>query len=118
MVEIKEPEGAQEAEECVKCHLKVNPAVVAAFQASTMGRRGIQNEAVYEEVKKQRAPKEKDERRKGFLVRNGQITCVLCHGDNHSTITETRGRVANAVCAGCHDTVDKEYEKGGGPGFP
>lgn len=113
-VGIKEPEGAQEAEECVKCHLKVNPAVVAAFQASTMGRRGVQNERVYEEVKKQRAPKEKEERRKGFLVRNGQITCVLCHGDNHSTITETRGRVANAVCAGCHDTVDKEYEKGGG----
>lgn len=113
-VEIKEPEGVQEAEDCVKCHLKVTPALVAAFQASTMGRRGVQNQAVYEEVKKQRAPKEKEERRKGFLSRNGQITCVLCHGDNHTTITETRGRVAGAVCAGCHDTVDKEYEKGGG----
>jgi hypothetical protein len=39
---------------------------------------------------------------------------VCCAGDNHSTITETRGRVANAVCAGCHESVDKEYEKEGG----
>ena len=114
VVEIKEPEGVQEAEQCVKCHLKVNPGLVAAFQASTMGKRGVQNQAVYEEVKRLRAPKEKTEQRKGLLVRNGQITCVSCHGDNHTTITETRGRVANAVCAGCHDSVDKEYEKGGG----
>ena len=113
-VEIKEPEGVQEAAECVKCHLKVNPNQVAAFQSSTMGRRGVQNQTVYDEVKKLRAPKEKAEERKGLLVRNGQITCVLCHGDNHTTITETRGRVANAVCAGCHESVDKEYEKGGG----
>ncbi|MBI1788966.1 MAG: hypothetical protein HYR60_15645 [Acidobacteria bacterium] len=114
VVEIKEPDGVQEPEQCVKCHQKVNPNLVAAFQASTMGRSGIQNQAVYDEVKKQRAPKEKTERRKAFLVRNGQISCVLCHGDNHTTITQTRGRVANAVCGGCHDTIDQEYEKGGG----
>ena len=113
-VEIKEPQGVQVAEQCVKCHLKVNPSLVAAFQASTMGRRGVQNQLVYDEVNKLRAPKEKDEHREGLLVSNGQITCVLCHGDNHTTITETRGRVANAVCAGCHESVDKEYEKGGG----
>ena len=112
--EIKEPKGVQEAEECIKCHQKFTPGLVAAFQASSMGRSGIQNPAINEEVKKQRAPKEKTEKRKAFLVRNGQITCVLCHGDNHTTITETRGRVSNAVCGGCHDTIDQEYEKGGG----
>lgn len=112
--EIKEPQGVQEPEECIKCHQKVNPSLAEAFQASSMGRSGIQNQAIYEEVKKQRAPKEKTERRKGFLVRNGQINCVLCHGDNHTTITETRGRVSNAVCGGCHDSIDQEYEKGGG----
>lgn len=117
VVEIKEPEGVQEAGECVKCHQKVTPNLVAAFQASTMGHTGIQNPGIYEEVKKQRAPKEKTEKRKAFLVRDGQITCVLCHGDNHTTITETRGRVANAVCGGCHDTIDQEYEKGGGHTF-
>jgi hypothetical protein len=116
-VEIKEPEGVQEAGECVKCHQKVTPNLVTAFLASSMGRAGIQNPAVYEEVKKQRAPNEKTEKRPAFLVRNGKITCVLCHGDNHTTITQTRGRVANAVCGGCHDSVDKEYEKGGGHGF-
>jgi len=117
VVEIKEPEGVQEAEECVKCHQKVTPNLVAAFQASSMGHTGIQNPGIYEEGKQQRAPKEKTEKRKAFLVRNGQINCVLCHGDNHTTITETRGRVANAVCGGCHDTIDKEYEKGGGHTF-
>lgn len=117
VVEIKEPEGVQEAEECVKCHQKVTPNLVAAFQASTMARAGIQNPGIYEEVKKQRAPKEKTEKRKAFIVRNGQITCVLCHGDNHTTITQTRGRVANAVCGGCHVAIDQEYEKGGGHTF-
>jgi len=116
-VEIKEPEGVQEAGECVKCHQKVTPALVAMFLASSMGREGIQNPTVYEEVKKQRAPNEKTEKRPAFLVRNGKISCVLCHGDNHTTITQTRGRVANAVCGGCHDSVDKEYEKGGGHSF-
>lgn len=115
--EIKEPEGEQEAEECVQCHLKVNPAVVAMFRASTMGKKGVQNRAVYDEVKRQRAPKEETETRKGYLVRKGRITCVLCHGDDHSTITETSGRVADAVCGGCHDAIDKEYEKGGGHTF-
>lgn len=114
VVEIKEPQGVQEVGQCIKCHLKVNPNAVAAFLSSTMGRRGIQNQTVFDEVKRLRAPKEKTERRKAFLVRNGQISCVLCHGDNHTTITETRGRVANAVCAGCHESVDKEYEKSGG----
>ena len=117
VVEIKEPEGVQEAGECVKCHQKFTPNLVAAFQASSMGSPGIQNPAVYEEVKKQRAPKEKTEKRKAFLVANGQITCVLCHGDNHTTITQTRGRVADAVCGGCHDSVDQEYTKGGGHSF-
>ena len=116
-VEIKEPEGVQEAGECVKCHQKVTPNLVTAFLNSSMGRAGIQNPGVYEEVKKQRAPNEKTEKRPAFLVRNGKITCVLCHGDNHTTITQTRGRVANAVCGGCHDTVDQEYEKGGGHSF-
>jgi len=117
VVEIKEPEGVQEAGECVKCHQKFTPNLVAAFQASSMGSPGIQNPGVYEEVKKQRAPKEKTEKRKAFLVVNGQITCVLCHGDNHTTITQTRGRVADAVCGGCHDSVDQEYTKSGGHSF-
>ena len=112
--EIKEPEGVQEAQECIKCHQKFSPGLVEAYLSSSMGRPGIQNQAINEEVKKQRAPKEKTEKRKAFLVRNGQITCVLCHGDNHTTITETRGRVSNAVCGGCHDAIDQEYEKGGG----
>jgi hydroxylamine dehydrogenase len=116
-VEIKEPEGVQEAGECVKCHQKVTPNLVVEFLNSTMGRAGIQNPGIYEEVKKQRAPKEKTEKRPAFLVKNGKITCVLCHGDNHTTITQTRGRVANAVCGGCHDSVDQEYEKGGGHSF-
>jgi hydroxylamine dehydrogenase len=115
--EIKEPEGEQEAEDCVKCHMKVTPALVAMFQASTMGKKGVQNSAIYEEVKKQRAPKEETETREGFLVRKGQITCVLCHGNDHSTITETSGRVADAVCGGCHDAIDEEYNKGGGHTF-
>lgn len=115
--EIKEPQGEQEAEDCVKCHMKVNPALVAMFQASTMGKEGVQNREIYEEVKQQRAPKEETETRKGFLVRKGQITCVLCHGNDHSTITETNGRVADAVCGGCHDAIDKEYVKGGGHTF-
>ena len=115
--EIKEPEGEQDAEECINCHLKVNPAVVAMFRASTMGKKGVQNRAVYDEVKRQRAPKEETETRKGFFVSKGQISCVLCHGDDHSTITETSGRVSDAVCGGCHDTIDKEYDKGGGHTF-
>lgn len=115
--EVEEPEGEQEAEDCIKCHLKVNPTVVYMFQASTMGKRGVQNQAVYDEVKRQRAPKEATETRKGFLVRNGQISCVLCHGNDHTVITETNGRVADAACGGCHDTIDKEYDKGGGHSF-
>ena len=115
--EIQEPEGEQEAEECVKCHLKVNPAVVTMFHASTMGKRGVQNQRVYDEVKRQRAPKEETEDRKGFLVEKGQISCVLCHGNDHTTITETHGRVADAVCGGCHETIHDEYEKGGGHSF-
>ncbi len=116
-VEIKEPQGVQDPEECIKCHQKFAPALVAAFQASSMGKPGVQNQPIYEEAKKQQAAKEKSELRKGYVVKNGHINCIACHGDNHTTISETRGRVANAVCGGCHDAIDKEYEKGGGHSF-
>jgi len=57
VVEIKEPEGVQEAGECVKCHQKFTPNLVAAFQASSMGSPGIQNPGVYERSRSSALPK-------------------------------------------------------------
>lgn len=112
---IERPEGIQKPEECIKCHAKVTPGVVAAFLQSTMGRTGIQNREVYQQVKKAREAAEKKEG--AFKVEQGRIQCVHCHGEDHDQINETQGRVQDAVCGGCHKQVYEDYELVGGHSY-
>lgn len=112
---VERPEGIQQPEECIKCHAKVTPGVVAAFLKSTMGRPGIQNREVYKQVKKAR---EAAEKKKGaFKVEQGRINCVHCHGEDHDQINQTQGRVQDAVCGGCHKQVYEDYDLGGGHSY-
>jgi hydroxylamine dehydrogenase len=75
---------------------------VAQFEASAMGRPGIQNPRVK------------------FPTR--QITCAACHGTNHDDIMASKGRVPETTCGACHQEIYKEavldagHSYGPGPG--
>jgi hydroxylamine dehydrogenase len=83
------PHGALRPESCAPCHAKLEPTIVRQFEASAMGRPGTQNPLV-----------EYPQR---------QITCANCHGTDHDLIMANKGRVPEAMCAGCHAQIYKEH---------
>jgi hydroxylamine dehydrogenase len=83
------PHGVLDQATCAACHRKLNPTIVAQFEASAMGRAGVQNPRVK------------------FAV--SQMTCAGCHGTNHDEIMATKGRVPETVCAGCHREIYQEH---------
>ena len=83
------PQGEQRPESCAPCHLRLNPTIVAQFEASAMGRPGTQNARV---VHARRA-----------------FNCADCHGTNHTTISASKGRVPELKCAECHAQIYKEH---------
>lgn len=96
------PKGNLDPTTCLECHRKFNPMIVAQFEQSAMGMAGTQNPRV---VYPQR-----------------QITCANCHGTDHDLIMQTRGRVAETMCAACHPQIYKDavldagHSYGPGPG--
>jgi hydroxylamine dehydrogenase len=99
------PKGVLDQATCAECHRRLNPTIVAQFEASAMGKAGVQNPRV-----KLPTPK---------LT---QMTCAGCHGTDHDHIMATKGRVAETVCAACHAEIYKEavtdagHSYGPGPG--
>ncbi len=83
------PRGTLDPGSCGGCHRKVNPVVVAQFEASAMGKAGTQNPRVAYPVK--------------------QLTCANCHGTNHDEIMAAKGRVPETTCAACHAEIYKEH---------
>lgn len=83
------PRGVLDQTSCATCHVKVNPTIVHQFEASAMGRPGVQNPRV--------------------KFTRSQITCAACHGTNHDEIMATKGRVPEATCGACHQEIYKEH---------
>ena len=96
------PHGQQDPASCAACHRKVNPTIVAQFEASAMGKPGMQNPRVTYPIK--------------------QITCANCHGTDHDLIMATKGRVPESMCGACHGDIYKDavadagHSYGPGPG--
>ncbi len=96
------PHGVLDQKICAECHRKLHPAIVAQFEASAMGKAGVQNPRVH------------------FAA--AQITCAACHGTNHDEIMATKGRVPETTCGACHQQIYKEavldtgHSYGPGPG--
>jgi hydroxylamine dehydrogenase len=85
------PHGDLAQQSCAECHRRLNPTIVAQFEASAMGRAGLQNPRVD-------AP--------GGIK---QLTCAACHGTNHDEIMASKGRVPEATCGACHQQIYKEH---------
>jgi len=83
------PHGPLEPQTCAPCHARFNPVIVSQFEASAMGRPGVQNPRV-----------------KFPLSR---LTCANCHGTDHDEIMATRGRVPETICGACHQQIYKEH---------
>jgi hydroxylamine dehydrogenase len=83
------PRGVLDQKTCAECHRKLHPTIVAQFEASAMGKAGVQNPRVQ--------------------VQPDQMTCAGCHGTNHDDIMATKGRVAETTCAACHAEIYKEH---------
>jgi hydroxylamine dehydrogenase len=83
------PRGVVDARQCAGCHLKLQPTIVQQFEASAMGRAGVQNPRV--------------------AFPGPQLNCASCHGTNHDEITATRGRVPETTCGACHQEIYKEH---------
>jgi hypothetical protein len=83
------PRGALDPGSCSGCHRTVNPAIVAQFEASAMGKAGTQNPRVAYPLK--------------------QLTCANCHGTDHDEIMATLGRVPETTCAACHAEIYQEH---------
>ena len=96
------PRGVLDQATCAECHRRLNPTIVAQFEASAMGKAGVQNPRV--------------------KIPTPQMTCAGCHGTNHDEIMATKGRVPETTCAGCHAEIYKEavtdagHSYGPGPG--
>ena len=96
------PHGVLDRQSCAGCHQRYNPTIVRQFESSAMGRSGKQNPRV-------------DYPRQ-------EITCADCHGADHDTIMQTKGRVPESTCGGCHPAIykdhvaDKGHSYGPGPG--
>ncbi|HET6342157.1 MAG TPA: multiheme c-type cytochrome [Gemmatimonadota bacterium] len=95
------PGGVLDAATCAECHRGLHPTIVQQFEASAMGRAGIQNARV-------------DQR--------PTLTCADCHGTDHDEIMAAQGRVPETTCAGCHAQIyqdhvlDAGHSYGPGPG--
>jgi len=83
------PKGTLAPASCAECHRALHPTIVAQFEASAMGRAGVQNPRV--------------------SFPTPQLTCANCHGTNHDEITATRGRVPETTCGACHPEIYKEH---------
>lgn len=84
------PKGEQTAASCIECHRKANPVLVAQYESSAMFKPGRQNP---------RIPKTTPEAN----------SCAICHGTNHTEITQVKGRVSEKVCAACHAEIYKDH---------
>ena len=84
------PHGVLAETTCAECHRRLNPTIVAQFEASAMARPGAQNPRVV-------VPGVKE------------LTCAACHGTNHDDIMAAKGRVPEAVCGACHQQIYKEH---------
>jgi hydroxylamine dehydrogenase len=82
------PRGVLDRETCAACHRGLHPMIVEQFEASAMGRAGIQNARV-------------DQR--------PTMTCADCHGTDHDEIMAVQGRVPETTCAGCHAQIYQEH---------
>jgi hydroxylamine dehydrogenase len=85
------PHGVLDQATCAECHRKLNPTIVAQFEASAMGRAGVQNPRV---TVPGTAP---------------QLTCAACHGTNHDEIMAAKGRVPETTCGACHQQIYKDH---------
>jgi Seven times multi-haem cytochrome CxxCH/Cytochrome C oxidase, cbb3-type, subunit III len=83
------PHGVLQERECIPCHARLEPTIVRQFQASAMGRAGMQNQRVVYPLQ--------------------QISCANCHGNDHDRIMADKGRVPETTCAGCHPQIYKEH---------
>lgn len=83
------PHGVLDQKTCGECHRRLHPTIVAQFEASAMGRPGVQNPRV--------------------TFTASQITCAACHGTNHDEIMASKGRVPETTCAACHPQIYKEH---------
>ena len=83
------PHGVLDQATCAACHRRLHPTIVAQFEASAMGRAGVQNPRV------------------SFPAH--QITCAACHGTNHDDIMASKGRVPETTCGACHQQIYKEH---------
>ena|GEM_PF-1976429 len=83
------PKGVLDPKTCSECHRKFHPTIVRQFEASAMGKAGVQNPRV--------------------KFQPAQLTCANCHGTNHDDIMATRGRVPEAMCGACHAEIYKEH---------
>ncbi len=83
------PKGVLDPKTCAECHRTLQPTIVQQFEASAMGRPGVQNPRVTFPTK--------------------QIDCAGCHGTNHDDIMATKGRVAETTCGACHPEIYKEH---------
>jgi hydroxylamine dehydrogenase len=83
------PRGELDQTTCAECHRKLNPTIVAQYEASAMGKPGRQNLRV--------------------VFPTAQMTCAGCHGTNHDDIMASKGRVAESTCGACHQQIYKEH---------
>jgi len=83
------PRGEQSPQSCANCHRRLNPMIVAQFEASAMGRGGTQNPRV--------------------VYARRETTCADCHGTDHTAISASKGRVPETTCAGCHAQIYQEH---------
>ncbi|MBI4241381.1 MAG: c-type cytochrome, partial [Candidatus Rokubacteria bacterium] len=89
-VSAKPPDGVQTAASCIECHRKHHPGIVAQYETSVMFRPGRQNP---------RIPATTPEAN----------SCAVCHGTDHTEITQVRGRVSEKVCGACHAQIYQEH---------
>jgi mono/diheme cytochrome c family protein len=83
------PRGVLDQKTCAECHRRLHPTIVAQFEASAMGRAGVQNPRV--------------------TFPQPQMTCAACHGTNHDDIMASKGRVPETMCGACHQQIYKEH---------
>jgi hydroxylamine dehydrogenase len=83
------PRGVQTRDSCAECHRQYNPAIARQFESSAMGTAGQQNLRVD--------------------YPRSQLTCAECHGTNHDTIMQTKGRVPESTCGTCHPAIYKDH---------
>ncbi|HKY59812.1 MAG TPA: multiheme c-type cytochrome [Gemmatimonadota bacterium] len=82
------PRGVLDRETCATCHRGLHSTIVEQFEASAMGRAGVQNPRV-------------DQR--------PTLTCADCHGTDHDEIMAIQGRVPETACAACHAQIYQEH---------